>query len=42
MRGLAVMVELFGLLLPYLLALAVLAVPALVVLKVRRSRAAAI
>ncbi len=42
MKGLAVMVELVGLLAPYLLALAALAVPALVVLKLRRSRAAAI
>jgi len=42
MKGLAVIVELFGLLLPYLLALAALGIPALVVLKVRRSRAAAI
>jgi len=38
MKGLAVIVELFGLALPFLLALSALAVPALVVLKLRRPR----
>jgi hypothetical protein len=42
MKGLAVLVELFGLALPFLLALAALALPALVVLKLRRSRTSAI
>jgi hypothetical protein len=42
MKGLAVIVELFGLALPFLLALAALAIPALVLLKLRRSRASAI
>ena len=42
MKGLAVIVELFGLALPFLLALSALAVPALVVLKRRRVRPAGI
>jgi hypothetical protein len=42
MKGLAVIVELFGLALPFLLALAALAVPALLVLKLRRPRPAGI
>jgi len=42
MKGLAVMVELFGLVLPFVLALAALAVPALVALKLRRARTASI
>jgi hypothetical protein len=42
MKGLAVIVELFGLALPFLLALAALAVPALVVLRRRRPRPAGI
>jgi hypothetical protein len=42
MKGLAVIVELFGLALPFLLALAAVAIPALVVLKLRRPRPAGI
>jgi len=42
MKGLAVIVELFGLALPFLLALVALAIPALVVLKLRRPRPASI
>lgn len=42
MKGLAVIVELFGLALPFLLALSALAIPALVVLKLRRARASAL
>jgi hypothetical protein len=38
MKGLAVIVELFGLALPFCLALALWRIPALVVLKVRRAR----
>lgn len=42
LKGLAVMVELFGLLLPFLIALAAIAAPILVVAKLRRSRAASV
>jgi hypothetical protein len=42
MKGLAVIVELVGLALPFLLALAAVAIPALVVLKLRRPRPAGI
>jgi len=42
MKGLAVLVELFGLVLPFALALIALAIPALVVLKFRRPRTSAI
>ena len=42
MKGLAVMVELFGLILPFALAFGAVALPALVLLKVRRARAGTI